>query len=257
MCKGLKDQRTCQMDGCFWNPCVRPPASSGADLAPPADMKCAMGAPYFDDYVCGFSCPPTGYCKSNALPTAADALPTTAAGAIPTLNTDGSYTPAAAGAYPPAVVDTCNTFRNKESCPSTCNWEEFVPVKVPAFTRDFCHPVGDVKTFPSSAWESCLNQPAGTCAAPCVLNNGIDLISKTSDFCAPHYETKNVTHIQECVNADAAACVGECKWYKAPVVADNQQFKVGSDVFASNFCHPPVTAAWNMTAPACYANQDA
>jgi len=83
------------------------------------------------------------------------------------------------------------------------------------------------------------------------------LISKTSDFCAPHYETKNVTHIQECVNADAAACVGECKWHKAPVVADNQQFMVGSDVFASNFCHPPVTAAWNMTAPACYVSQDA
>ena len=115
LCKGLKDMNTCAQDGCQWNHCKR---DTTRDASPPSSMQCPMGAPYFDDYVCGFSCPPTGYCKSNALPTAADALPTTAAAAYPTLNADGTYTPAA--------VDTCTTFRNKESCPSTgCSWTEF------------------------------------------------------------------------------------------------------------------------------------
>ena len=59
MCKALTDQRTCQMDGCIWNPCQR---DATQDAAPPADMKCPMGAPWFDDYTCGFSCPPTGSC---------------------------------------------------------------------------------------------------------------------------------------------------------------------------------------------------
>jgi hypothetical protein len=51
LCKGLKDMNVCAQDGCQWNPCKRP---AGQDLAPPSDMKCPMGAPYFDDYTCGF-----------------------------------------------------------------------------------------------------------------------------------------------------------------------------------------------------------
>jgi len=51
LCKGLKDMNVCAQDGCQWNPCQRP---AGQDLAPPSDMKCPMGTPYFDDYTCGF-----------------------------------------------------------------------------------------------------------------------------------------------------------------------------------------------------------
>jgi hypothetical protein len=229
LCKGLKDQNICQQDGCVWNPCVML-----ATAVAPADMKCSMGDPFFDMYVCGFSCPPTGTCKMNALP--------------------GTAT--TAGSYPPTTADTCFQFKTIAACPSTCQWEEYAPIMKPLFTEEFCHPAsapsnGGVKQIPAADWEMCLNMPTGACAAPCVYNNGVDLIPDT-DFCAPTFMDKNVSLISECVNADQAKCSGQCTWRKAKVVASNDVFLPGSDVLTSNWCHPPTTADWEKYAPSCY-----
>ena len=107
-----------------------------------------------------------------------------------------------------------------------------------------------VKQIPAAEWEACLNMEAGACAAPCVFNNGVDLIPDT-DYCAPYYMEKNVTLIEECLNAEQTVCSGQCKWRKAKVVASNDDFKTGSDLFASNFCHPPTTHDWETAAPKC------
>jgi hypothetical protein len=154
------------------------------------------------------------------------------------------------------TVDTCGQFREQTSCPpADCHWESYAPA--PVFTREFCHPVGDIKKTTPADWEKCFNQPSGTCAAPCVLSNGIEMIPKTEDFCVIQFETKNVTAIFECMNADQAKCSGQCKWQKAPVVGTNDKFIVGSAVFESNFCHPIVTGDWDKNAPACYVHADA
>ena len=156
MCKALTDQRTCQMDGCVWNPCQR---DTTQDAAPPSGMQCPMGAPYFDDYTCGFSCPPTGSCKD-----------TNVAGTVSTMQ--------------------CFNFRTQSECPTTgCSWTEFPR---PLFSQPFCHPAvptvsgvkGDVKTIPASEWKMCLGQDVKACAAPCVGNNAADMIPE-GDFCAP------------------------------------------------------------------------
>jgi hypothetical protein len=133
-----------------------------------------------------------------------------------------------AGTYPPTTADTCFNFRTAAACPASCVWEEFAPVLKPLFTEEYCHPVsytttGGVKGILAADWTLCLNMPAGACSAPCVYNNGVDLIPDT-DYCAPFFMTKNVTEIQECLNADQAVCSGQCLWRKAKVVATNDVF---------------------------------
>ena len=94
--------------------------------------------------------------------------------------------------------------------------------------------------------------PTGTCAAPCVYNNGVDLIPDT-DFCAPTFMDKNISLISECLNAEQTQCSGQCTWRKAKVVATNDVFLADSDTLTSNWCHPPTTADWEKYAPNCYS----
>jgi hypothetical protein len=118
----------------------------------------------------------------------------------------------------------------------------------PLFTQAFCHPMKVAGSkLADGNWEGCLKNESPTdCGSntECVWNSGADLIPET-DFCSPYFMTKNVTLIQECVNADKAVCSGQCKWRKGKVVDANTELVANADLFGANFCHPPTTENWN------------
>jgi len=66
--------------------------------------------------------------------------------------------------------------------------------------------------------------------------------------------TTDISIIMKCASADGpAACTDECVIRKGKIVKENDvDFKEGSDLFASNFCHPPTTDKWDVNAPTCY-----
>jgi hypothetical protein len=43
----------------------------------------------------------------------------------------------------------------------------------------------------------------------------------------------------------------QCHWRSGKTVATNDDFDVNGDLFEKNFCHPPTTYNWNVTAPEC------
>jgi hypothetical protein len=86
----------------------------------------------------------------------------------------------------------------------------------------------------------------------CKWNMGADLIPE-EDFCAPYFTSKNITLVEECVNADQAKCSGQCKWRKGKVLAANNELIQGADLFGANFCHPPTTKAWDQQINQCIA----
>jgi hypothetical protein len=125
------------------------------------------------------------------------------------------------------------------SCNATaeCQWEEFKAD--PLFTKEFCHPVKTAGTeMTSSDWEMCLQgQGQADCVAPCVWNNGVDLIPD-HEYCAPAMMTNEVSTIMNCVQANQSDCSGQCKWRKGKDVASNVDFEQDKDLFTVNFCHP-------------------
>jgi hypothetical protein len=46
----------------------------------------------------------------------------------------------------------------------------------------------------------------------------------------------------------------KCQWRSGKKVADNTEFVVDGDLFEVNFCHPPSTMNWNVTAPECVSS---
>jgi hypothetical protein len=123
----------------------------------------------------------------------------------------------------------------------------------PLFTEAFCHPVEIKKGVTAAAdLTMCIGKDAAACAAPCVFNNGADLIP-TESFCAPRDMTKDVALIERCTNADKAMCVEpDCRWRKGKTVAKNIVLDTANkNLFESNFCHPPSTDNWDVEAPAC------
>jgi len=91
----------------------------------------------------------------------------------------------------------------------------------------------------------CLSASSETeCVAPCVYDNGADLIPENA-FCAPRNMTRDIYVINQCMSADKTTCVGDCKWRKGKEVANNTALISGADIFESNFCHPPTTDDWN------------
>jgi hypothetical protein len=75
--------------------------------------------------------------------------------------------------------DACNDIPNNE-----CSWE-FVDQGPPAlFTEEFCHPVKMNKETTEQDLTQCIGKSATECPAPCVFNNGAELIPD-NEFCAP------------------------------------------------------------------------
>ena len=73
------------------------------------------------------------------------------------------------------------------------------------------------------------------------------------DYCAPKDLTQDVDLIDRCVETlTATTCVDECWWRKGKEVAKNTEVDTANtDLFASNFCHPPSTEKWDEKAPVC------
>ena len=161
--------------------------------------------------------------------------------------------------------DPCIMMMDSSSCSATaeCTWfDNTAPadMKKPLFSEEFCHPVaasgGKIQNIPVTDWDACLNMD--TCAAPCVMSTGAEMIPET-DFCTPYFMDTNTTLIEECVNADQAKCSGQCKWRKGKDVAANNDLINGADLFGANFCHPPTTESWEKDLSKCItlANKDA
>ena len=97
---------------------------------------------------------------------------------------------------------------------------------------------------------------ATTCpTATCAFTNGVELIPKNEDYCAPLYMTDDLATILECSNAkDFAGCMPmyankdtsvatasaapTCMWRKGAVVANNTVNETPAPLFEVNFCHP-------------------
>jgi hypothetical protein len=118
--------------------------------------------------------------------------------------------------------------KNKDSCSQhgqMCLWELTNPAK-PLFTEEFCHP-GEIKKTVTTVGilDKCIGKSSTECAAPCVFNNGADLIPD-HDYCAPKEMTKDTAIIMQCTDADSiGSCVEpNCQWRKGKVVASNDDF---------------------------------
>ena len=114
------------------------------------------------------------------------------------------------------------------------------------FTEEFCHPAKMNKETTEADLTQCIGKSSTECPAPCVFNNGAELIPENT-FCAPSDMTTDTSIIMKCLSADGeATCTGACRIRKGKVVkANDVDFKEGSDLFASNFCHPPTTQKWD------------
>lgn len=132
---------------------------------------------------------------------------------------------------------------------------------------EFCHPVKVDNTTTAAEWDTCINDPNGACPSPeCLYDYGASIFpSEGPGFCAPRESTRDVQVIMQCQNsADRGSCEGPsttgpspCQWFKAKVVAQNQQLDYQNKAtFESNFCHPPVTTRWDDQAPSCLQHSD-
>jgi len=105
----------------------------------------------------------------------------------------------------------------------------------------------DVKLISAAEWKSCLSTPKDNCSGNCILSNAAEMIPE-SEYCAPVNTPTGVNdypQVVDCINSDQAKCSGQCQWRKGKVVASNNDFVANSDIFASNFCHPPTTNNWD------------
>jgi hypothetical protein len=133
---------------------------------------------------------------------------------------------------------------------SMCKWEDFTNQgPPPLFTEEFCHPTEFKKgVTTASILSECIGKKATECPTFCVFSNGAELIPD-HPFCAPRVMVDDVKAIEFCTNADENSCKDTtkgCEWRKGKIVkANDVDFKEGSDLFASNFCHPPTTQKWD------------
>jgi hypothetical protein len=136
---------------------------------------------------------------------------------------------------------------------------------------DFCHPVKTDKDLTAANWEDCIGKDANECpAALCAFDNGVEMIPKNEDYCAPIYMTDDVKSIVRCTESkDAKSCMPEmfvaktdssvkpttapvCMWRKGAVVAKNDKLDTANKaLFESNICHPFITENWDKEAPSC------
>jgi hypothetical protein len=62
--------------------------------------------------------------------------------------------------------------------------------------EEFCHPVKSYKPMTAANWEDCIGKKATECpTALCAFDNGVELIPKNEEYCAPMYMTTDVQQI--------------------------------------------------------------